>query len=398
MNDGHSYLHGRWAQAAWLCLLTAIAAVGRGDGELAGAFQAELDALHGQYRFPGATAAFALPDGSVHVAATGMADVELGIAMVPESRMLAASIGKTFVAATVVALAREGRLSLDAPISDWLDGSDWFARLPNHANITVRHLLRHQSGLPDHVHLAAYQQAFGESPCCPGGSAEPEQAVDFILDQPALFAAGAGWAYTDTGYILLGLIIEQAAERAYYDEVRDRFLDPLGLTLTTPSDRCQLPGLAAGYTRPDNDFGLPAKSTRAPGLMAWNPAVEWTGGGLVSNSRDLVLWASALFEGRAMSGAYLDDVMAGVPVDGPDSPVRYGAGVAIRDKGPLGPSYGHGGWIPGYVSSVRYYPEYRMSVAFQINSDVETPGQDEPLNEAMELRLARVIADALGRR
>ncbi len=95
-------------------------------------FQSELDAIHLQYRFPGATAAYILPDGTVEVFAIGLADVELETPMTPKSRMLAASIGKTFVGATILALTQDGVLNLDDPISKWLDDRTWFSRLPNH--------------------------------------------------------------------------------------------------------------------------------------------------------------------------------------------------------------------------------------------------------------------------
>ncbi len=119
-------------------------------------FQAALDGFQEEYGFPGATAAYVLRDGTTGVVATGLADVEDGTLMTVRSRMLAASIGKTFVGATALALAREGVLELDAPVSRWLGDRHWFTRLPNHAAMTVRHLLNHSSGLPDHVHLKSF--------------------------------------------------------------------------------------------------------------------------------------------------------------------------------------------------------------------------------------------------
>ena len=110
--------------------------------------------------FPGATAAIALPDGTVMTAATGLADVEAGRAMTPETPMLAASIGKSFVAATVLALESEGRLSRDDLLSVHLGDRPWFDALPNAGTITIDHLLHHTSGLPDHVHLPEFQRAW----------------------------------------------------------------------------------------------------------------------------------------------------------------------------------------------------------------------------------------------
>src|SRR5690606_348732 len=111
------------------------------------------------------------------------------------------------------------------------------------------------------------------------------------------------------------------------------FLVPLKLDGTTPSNRRELEGLAAGYTSPDNPLGLPPKSTTAPGVMAWNPAVEWTGGGFISTSRDLARGAKALYEGEAMPGDYLGELRRSVPVV--PGKMSYGAGVGIYEDTPL---------------------------------------------------------------
>lgn len=361
-------------------------------------FQAELELLQAEFGFPGATAAYILPDDTVGVAAAGRADVEAGVPMRPDSRMLAASIGKSIVGAVTIALAQERKLGLDDRVERWLGDRPWFPRLPNHASMTVWHLLTHTAGLRDHVYEEAFAQAIGKKWQEPGNPFPPEALVEFILDKEPLFAPGDDLAYTDTGYILLGLIIEKAAGRSFYEEAQQRFLAPLHLGLTSPSDRRELAGLAAGYTPPDNPLGLPVKSTVAPGVMAWNPAIEWTGGGFVSNPRDLVVWAKALYEGRAMPGAYRDALFRSAPVTGffvslITGPIHYGAGVAIFDKTPLGRKLGHGGGIPGYSASMRYYADHRFAVAFQVNTDVES----DDFADAVEDRLARVVADALKR-
>ncbi len=360
------------------------------DARVDDRFQAELDSAREQLGLPGATAAYALPDGTVGVAASGLADVESGTPMTEQSRMLAASIGKSFVAATALALALDGVVELDAPVSAVLSQRPWFSRLPNRDAITLRQLLTHTSGLPDHVHSAHFANAVAQRWQEPGNPFRPEALIEFVLDEPALFPAGQGWAYSDTGYILAGLVIEQASGQRYEQLLQTRLLEPLGLSATAPSDQRSLPGLVAGYTTADNPLGLPVKTTSAPGLMAWNPAVEWTGGGLVSSSKDLVVWARELYEGRALPGNYLDELLRAAAVGGEDSGIRYGAGVAIHEKTPFGPSYGHGGTIPGYVSSLRYYPRHRVAIAFQLNTDIDV---DVAVSE-LEHRLAEVAISA----
>ncbi len=346
-----------------------------------------------KYGFPGATAACILPDGTVEAIATGQADREHHIPMTPDSRMLAASIGKTFVAATAVALVQENRLELDAPVSKWMSGFSWFRQVPNHETITLRQLLTHSAGIQNHVETAGFRSAFSNNWQHTENPFSPAELVAFILDQPGLFKPGEGWYYSDTGYILVGLIIEKVTGRSYYEEVTSRFLRPLHLAFTAPSDRLELPDLASGYMAAENEFNLPEKSTVEPGKLAWHPGIEWTGGGLISNAQDLVRWAKSLYEGKAMEGNYLPSLLQAVPVSREHPDVRYGLGVAIHQNGPFGPTYGHGGWIPGYCSSLRYYPEYGVAIAFQINTDI---GMDQAI-EKMEAQFADVIITGLNK-
>ena len=377
----------RLLAAACLVLVGATATAEEPAG-LTDRLGATLEAFRAAYGFPGATAAIALPDGEVVTAATGLADVEAGRAMTPGTRMLAASIGKTFVAATVLALESEERLSRADLLSAHLGDRPWFGELPNGAAITLGHLLRHTSGLPDHPHLPAFQQAAAARIAAGAPAFTPEEVLGFVLDREPLFAPGARWAYSDTGYILLGLVIEEVTGRPYYDELRERFLAPLGLDDTLPSDGPDIPGLAVGYTVPGNPFGLPERTADAAGRLVWDPGVEWTGGGLASTSADLARWGQALFTGGAMEAPYLDRLLDAVPVaeDAPD--IRYGAGVAIYADTPRGPVWGHGGWIPAYVSSLRHYAGPGVTVAFQINTDAGVVDDSTDLVPALEAALA----------
>jgi D-alanyl-D-alanine carboxypeptidase len=352
---------------------------------------ADLEALVQQYGLPGAVTACVLADGTVATAATGYADLESGEPMTPTSRMLAASIGKTFVAATMLALDAENVLELDDRLSRWLGDRPWYPRLPNHADITLRQLLMHTAGIPDHVHSEPFGEAFVGSLDSVANPFSPDDLVGFVLDQPPLFEAGRGWAYTDTGYILLGMVIEQSTGNRYYDEVQRRFLEPLGLDLTSPSDRRELPGLASAYTAADNPFGLPAKTMLGQNTLAWHPGIEWTGGGLVSNARDLVVWARALFEGKAMNHDYLDELLRSVPINPQMPERRYGAGVAIYESDEDGPIYGHAGWVPGYVSFVRYVDNRKFAVAFQTNTDIGLLDGESSAIADIETRLTAVV-------
>ena len=286
-----------------VCILTLASCmsspgVGSHD-ELSTRLQTVLDGARAQYAFPGASAAVVLPDGSIVTAVTGFADLENERAMTFETPMLAASVGKTFVAAAVLSLESEGALSRDDLVSVYLDDHPWFDALPNAGTMTVGQLLQHTSGLPDHVHLPAFELAFAQLSA--GESEfEPERLIAFVAGHEPLCKAATAWSYSDTGYVLLGLVIEEVTARPWQEAIVTSFLEPLGLTGTIPSDRPDLPGLAVGYVAPDNPFGMPERTANAEGRLLWNPAVESAGGGFASTSTDLARWGHLLFGGDAM--------------------------------------------------------------------------------------------------
>lgn len=356
--------------------------------ELKARFQAGLDDICKKYDLPGATAAYAQPDGQVQAFASGLADKESGAKMTVDTRMPAGSVGKTFVAATALALAQDGKLSLEDKIEKWLKAEPWFEQLPNAHEITVRQLMMHRSGVADHVYDPQFavkaRRMTAALDTNPDAYFKPAELIGFILNREPLFAPGKGYKYTDTGYILLGLIIERAGGASYYDQVRRRFIEPLKLTRTEPADRRDLANLAAGYLAADNPFRLPQKITTAAGVMRYNPATEWTGGGLVSNPQDLVRWAKALYEGRALEKPYVEELVAADPLD-EGKEHWYGLGVSVT-RSELGTSYGHGGWSPGYLTHLAYFPAQRVAVAVQINSDA----RDDMLGDVMAL-----VQDAL---
>jgi D-alanyl-D-alanine carboxypeptidase len=331
--------------------------------------EAALDRLRRAYGVPGLVAAWAEADGRIRTVAIGATAPGGGTPMPEGGRMLAGSIGKSFVAATVLALDGEGTLALDDPVERWVGERRWFEHLDHGPRITPRHLLTHTAGIPDHVYdpefatvWAATRRA-GEPP--PG----PDLLIGLVADDPALFAPGEGWSYSDTGYLILGLVVEAATGRPLFDEVRTRLLQRLGLEDTAPSDHPDLDGLVAGWVDPANPFGLPRATLDSAGVMHWDPGVEGAGGGLISTAADLVRWGRALFSGEALGTPYLDDLLRGVPTDSDGDGVLYGAGVSIRPGRARGPVFGHAGAIPGYLSTLRHYPRSGVTFALQINTD-----------------------------
>lgn len=231
------------------------------------AHQDLLSEFQQRYGFPGATAAVALPDGEIVAAATRLADAEANPPMAPDTPMLAAGFGKSFVAATMLSQESDGVLSREDMVSEHLRSFDGFARFANHATMTVGDLSRHAAGLPDHVHPEAFRAGMAGRMGSGASAVTPQDAMAFDLDAEPLFDAGSGWAHTDILYLLLGLVIEDASGRTYDDLVAERFLDPLGLAGTHPSDTRTLRGLTAGYADAGNPFGLPPVHGRPTGAL-----------------------------------------------------------------------------------------------------------------------------------
>jgi D-alanyl-D-alanine carboxypeptidase len=331
-------------------------------------FQARLGALATEHKLPGATAAFVLPDGRFASFATGFADLELRLPMQPASRLMSGSTGKTFVAALALALEAEGKLALDDKVSRWLGEEEWFPRLPNGADITLRSLLNHSSGLPDHIASEPFREAV-RSRMNDGGNMvmPPRMLVGFILDKSPLFPVGQGYAYTDTNYIVAGLALERAGGFIYDHEVVRRFIYPHRLTLTSPQEGVMHPGLAQGYVHSELVKDV-AATTLDRGIFRWNPISEWTGGGFVTNATDLARWAKILFEGKAMEAPYLEEMLGSANVHSRPEGFEYGLGVAIAQS-PYGRQWRHLGGYPGYLTSMAYYPDHGVAVAVQTNTD-----------------------------
>src|SRR5690606_28416705 len=129
-----------------------------------------------------------------------VADRERGTPMPADGRLLAGSTGKTFFAALALQLALEGRLELDARVGTWLGGERWFARVPNANDITVRQLLQHRSGVMRYELSREFLRALQQRP---EHRFTPVEAIGFVLDKQPRFAAGQGFAYSDTNYLLL---------------------------------------------------------------------------------------------------------------------------------------------------------------------------------------------------
>lgn len=332
--------------------------------------QAYMDEWRAAAAFPGAAVGIVLKDGTAIGIATGVSDRATKRPISTDDLFMAGSTGKTFFAALAVEQIEAKTLDLDAPISKYLGKRPWFARLPNAKDIAVRHLMTHTSGL---VRYEMNPKFTADLRAQPDKVWTPEEEVAYLLDAEPPFAAGQGWDYSDTNYIVLGMILEEVHSSrdsrplTLYEQVRTHFLQPLQLERVVPSTSRRIPGLVNGYAGPRDPLGLPDEVI-ADGQFVINPQFEWTGGGYATSPLDLARWGHELYAGKALSPtARRLMIDAAVPARlGPET--RYGLGVIVRPSTPVGLTWGHSGFFPGYQTELLHVPDLGVSLAIQINT------------------------------
>lgn len=271
----------------------------------------------------------------------------------------AGSITKNFTAVTVLKLADEGLLSLDDTVAKWLPG------YPNiDPSITVRQLLNHTSGIFNFTENQEYWEAL---------FSEPEKVTEFeqILQGYVLepyFSRGTDWHYSNTGYILLRMIIMKATGLSLSEQYRNRLWEPLGLEAMFLAGEETLPDpVAHGWYEFDGDGNYDDLTAR--GLDAFYTGL---GGGVYATPGELAEWAQALFaEGRVLSPASLE-LMLDFHFPTPGEPLvdGYGLGV-VRFSPDLFNGleiWGHGGHAPGYAAGMMYLPENKATVVIMDNT------------------------------
>ena len=358
-----------------------------GTAALKRQFQEKLNEWHLAGKFPGATLGVVLADGESFGLAVGHSDRGKKTPMRFDDRMLAGSTGKTFAAATAFQLVSEGKLSLDDKVEKYLGSEPWFDRLPNSHQITIRQLMNHTSGLVRYEFKKEFTDLLTADPMKVW---TPEERLAYLFDEKPPFEAGKGWDYSDTNYIVLGMIIERVTRKPFYDEARRRLIRPLKLSNTIAQEGPVMKGVIQGYAGEGNPFG--GKDAMIEnGRFVVNPQLEWTGGGWASTSLDLARWAKMYFEGKAFSSTLLPQVLDGVPAPMLGKDAKYGLCVIIRNTA-AGISYGHSGFFPGYLTDMMYFPDGKFAVSVQVNTSV---GRDlgKPPGRVLA-EIAQIIKDS----
>lgn len=328
--------------------------------ELSAKLQQELDKIQSAHKTPGVTFSAVLPNGELVAIASGLADVEKEIPMTPEHKMLGGSTGKVFYSVVIMQLVDEGKIDLDEPVSTYLGSYDWYNKLPNASSLTMRALMRHESGIPRYVFKEAFQVDVLKDA---DKVWKPEELLSYVFDDEPLFAVGEDFAYSDTNYIVACMVVEKVTGKSLYKEVQKRVLKKAGLKYSEPQDKRKYKGMAQGYNGEEEFF--PGTAIMEDGKSRYNWQFEWAGGGMVITSQDLAVLGKKIYEGEMFSKSLLEnEYLKGRPAKqlGGD----WGLGVHMTNT-PVGKMYGHSGFMPGYITNMMYFPEFGFSVCYQIN-------------------------------
>ena len=330
------------------------------------ALQARLDRLRERYAIPGVSVAIVLPDGATWSGVSGLADVPGKLGVTRSTSFAIASVSKTFTAALILALAEDGLVDLDASVRTYLPGLKKVS-----SKVKVRQLLDHTSGLRDYFFHPSIDRLLLSRPDRRWDSAQSLKYVGKPYFEP-----GKGWHYSNTNYLVLGMIAEAVARKPLADQVRTRFLEPLGLEHTwyQPEDEPRT-DIAHGYR-----FASTSTAAAAIDLSDGTPLTPFTSvvtaagaaGGFASTARDLAQWAHALYGGKVLRPEYLAAMIDADATSALKSTIPYGYGTQIVEIDGH-KTLGHSGRLLGFRSAIRYLPDQGVAIAVVTNQSRTDP-------------------------
>ncbi|HDR7658934.1 TPA: beta-lactamase family protein [Bacillus wiedmannii] len=308
-----------------------------------------------QLGFPGILAKTS-EGGKTWSYAAGVANMSSKKPMKTDFRFRIGSVTKTFTATVVLQLAEENRLNLDDSIKKWLPGVIQGNGYDD-KQITIRQLLNHTSGIAEYTRSKSFNLMDTKK------SYRAEELVKMGISMPPNFAPGKSWSYSNTGYVLLGILIETVTGNSYAEEIENRIIEPLELSNTfLPGNSSVIPGTkhARGYIQLD-------EASEPKDVTYYNPSMGSSAGDMISTADDLNKFFSYLLGGKLLKEQQLKQMLTTVPT-GEAELGRYGLGI-YETKLPNGVSiWGHGGSIPGFVTFAGGTLGGKHTLAVNLNS------------------------------
>ena len=312
---------------------TASAAPSKGEAEsLKSRAQGLVDA-----GYPAALAAVSDSKGESAGVAVGKGSLETGQAPPMDGEVRVGSNTKTFVAVVVMQMVQEGKVGLDEPIETYLPGLIRGEGVDG-SRITVRQLLQHTSGLPEYTDTTP---GSGDIFQIKDHYIPPRDLLDTALGKPAAFEPGTQWKYTNTNYVVLGMLVERVSQRPVGEQIDQRIVKKLGLSHTY----FPAPGEEKIRGTHPQGYHLSAGG-KLEDITEMDPAWAWAAGAMVSTPSELNTFFQAVFDGRLLSQASIDEMKKGV--DTGAGGAVYGLGLIGTPLSCGGTSWGHNGGIHGY--------------------------------------------------
>lgn len=285
----------------------------------------------------------------------GLANLEHRTKATPNTVYRIGSITKQFTATMIMQLRQEGKLQLEDSITKFIEGIP-----PNWSAVTVRQLLNHTSGIPsytDNLDVMLRQSKLGT---------KPEGIYKSLLEKPLEFAPGSKWNYNNTGYVMLGMIIEKLDGRPFAASLETRITKPLGMNQTYfTSERTLVPNRAQGYVKTKTGFENCAYLN-----MDW----PFAAGSMESSVPDMAKWDAALYGDKILPQSALAEMWTPTTLTtGAKQPYGYGWGVDVKNKVPF---IHHGGGIYGFLTHFGRVPSKGWSVVVLTNAESADPGGD----------------------
>ena len=325
-----------------------------------------------EFEIPG-IAAYIKADGQAPlIAAAGVSDLDSGQALKDTDQFRIYSVTKSFTALVTLQLIEEGILSLDDPVDKWLPESV-VGSVPHHEQMTIRQLLSHSSGAYDYTssemeRMPPFFEQLLASPETRSHWYTPQELIDFSTQFPPYFAPGEGATYSNTGYVIMGLIIEAATGNDIEDEMHARIIEPLGLTSTYFETPETPTNYVTGYHLMEDGELLNVSGSNS------NTSYAWAAGGIISNIHDVGRYADALFSGELLQPESYTEMFTFIP----DSNIEgkyWGLGVAQRDV-PVGQVYAATGEAAGYEAKIIRIPDLNVTIIGLFNRTQADPAYD----------------------
>lgn len=312
-----------------------------------------VSAAFNELQIPGVIVGVWMPGYEPYIAALGSADLSTNSPMSTADHMRVGSITKTMTATILLQLADEGKISLTDKLSKY------FPDYPNGDNITIEEVGNMSSGLFNYTEDPDFGKTLTENPFTPF---TPGQLIDIAKTHEPYFAPGKSFHYSNTNFILLGMIIEKITGNTMKSEIQKRIFDPLGMTNTLLADNEYFPDPHAhGYGYADPTSAEPTDLTNM------NASWAWSAGSLISTLEDLKKYVTPLVKGELVSPQSHSQRLKWVDIPPSErgqwtSMIQYGFGITN-----FGDAIGHYGGVPGYSSFMGGLPEKNATVIVLVN-------------------------------